>query len=50
LVYDWSETMIDDALKQLDKVKPFMPPFVGSDADRKDLTAYLYRLHNPNQR
>jgi cytochrome bd-type quinol oxidase subunit 1 len=41
LVQGWSRPLIDMSLTRLDEMKSFMPPFVGSDAERRDLGSYL---------
>lgn len=44
LVKDWSEGYIDFQLQRLDELKPFMPPFIGTAAERKALAAWLASL------
>jgi mono/diheme cytochrome c family protein len=44
LVQGWSRPLIDMSLSRLDEMKYFMPPFVGNDAERRDLGAYLDSL------
>ncbi|MBI5535465.1 MAG: cytochrome ubiquinol oxidase subunit I [Deltaproteobacteria bacterium] len=44
LVKGWSRPLIDMSLSRLDEMKYFMPPFVGSDAERRDLGVYLDML------
>lgn len=44
LVADWSEGYIDYQLQRLDELKPFMPPFVGTEEERQALAAWLDSL------
>jgi mono/diheme cytochrome c family protein len=44
LVKDWSEEYIDLQLQRLDELKPFMPPFIGKEEERKALAAWLASL------
>ncbi len=44
LVKNWSPAMLNRALQELDQVKAFMPPFVGSGRDRQDLAQYMHNL------
>lgn len=44
LVKSWNRPLIESALNQLDKIKGFMPPFVGSDAEKAALADYLLTL------
>jgi cytochrome bd-type quinol oxidase subunit 1 len=48
LVHQWPPKMIVNALRELDKVKSFMPPFVGNRQDRDDLAAFLHSLNDPD--
>lgn len=41
LVQGWSRPLIDMSLTRLDEMKTFMPPFVGTEAERRDLAGYL---------
>ncbi len=44
LISGWTEEDIYDALGKLDRLKTFMPPFVGSDDERKALAKWLSSL------
>jgi mono/diheme cytochrome c family protein len=44
-VKGWSETMIDYQLAHLNELKGFMPPFVGTEAERKALGGWLAGLN-----
>jgi hypothetical protein len=44
-VKGWSWSMIDYQLGHLDSLKGFMPPFVGTDAERQALGAWLASLN-----
>jgi hypothetical protein len=46
-VKGWSWTMIDYQLFHLDQLKGFMPPFVGTEPERKALGAWLGSLNPP---
>jgi mono/diheme cytochrome c family protein len=46
-VKGWSWVMIDYQLVHLNVLKGFMPPFVGSDAERQALGAWLASLNPP---
>jgi hypothetical protein len=46
-VKGWSWVMIDYQLVHLSQLKGFMPPFVGTDAERKALGAWLASLNPP---
>ena len=45
LVKGWSEDYIDYQLQNLDVLKEVMPPFLGSDAERKALAKWLAGLN-----
>jgi mono/diheme cytochrome c family protein len=47
LVYGWSEGFTYDQLGRLDELKRFMPPFVGTDAERRALAQWLTTLNPP---
>ena len=49
LVYRWREAYIYEQLGRLDEVRSFMPPFVGTDAERRALAAWLARLDEPKR-
>lgn len=44
LVYGWNEQMIDQALKNLHRLRGFMPPFVGTEKEREALTKWLAEI------
>jgi len=44
LIRDWNYPLIMSALDHLDKIKPFMPPFVGTQAEKQALGKYLLSL------
>jgi mono/diheme cytochrome c family protein len=44
-VKGWSWVMIDYQLVHLSELKGFMPPFVGTEAERKALGAWLASLN-----
>jgi cytochrome bd-type quinol oxidase subunit 1 len=44
MVKGWGRELIADALLRLDELKGFMPPFVGTPAERRALAEWLYRL------
>jgi cytochrome bd-type quinol oxidase subunit 1 len=46
-VKGWSGAMIDYQLVHLNELKGFMPPFVGTEAERKALGAWLISLNPP---
>jgi len=46
-VKGWSWMMIDYQLAHLNELKGFMPPFVGTEAERKALGAWLASLNPP---
>jgi mono/diheme cytochrome c family protein len=46
-VKGWSWVMIDYQLVHLNALKGFMPPFVGTDAERQALGAWLASLNPP---
>ena len=50
LVYQWTPKMLVNALRELDKVKAFMPPFVGNQRDREDLAAFMHALNDPDKK
>jgi mono/diheme cytochrome c family protein len=45
IVKDWSQEYIDSQLQNLDVLKAIMPPFLGSDAERKALAKWLAGLN-----
>jgi cytochrome bd-type quinol oxidase subunit 1 len=44
MVKGWREEFVDYQLQHLNELKGFMPPFVGSDAERRVLARWLARL------
>lgn len=42
----WSEEALDDYIAKLHEARPFMPPFVGTDEERKALAHYLVQTVN----
>jgi mono/diheme cytochrome c family protein len=44
VVKDWSEDYIDSQLQNLDVLKEIMPPFLGSDEERRALAKWLEGL------
>ncbi len=45
MVKGWSESYIDFQLQHLDMLKGFMPPFYGTEQERKALAKWLYNLN-----
>ena len=45
LVKGWQQPFVEDQLKHLNQLKGFMPPFMGSDSERKALAKWLYDLN-----
>lgn len=46
-VKGWSPTLIDYGLRHLNELKGFMPPFLGSESERRALAAWLETLNPP---
>ncbi len=44
MVKGWSRDLIGEALDRLDELKGFMPPFVGTGAEKEALAEWLHRL------
>ena len=42
----WSEEAIDQYIMTLHESRPFMPPFVGTDEERKALAHFLHKVSN----
>lgn len=42
----WNEDAIDQYIMNLHETRPFMPPFVGTDEERKALAHYLHQVTN----
>lgn len=48
-VKGWKKDFLDVQIQNLDQLKGYMPPFLGTDAERKALVEWLYSLNNPPQ-
>jgi len=46
-VKGWNRDFLDFQLRRLNELKGFMPPFVGTDAERRALVEWLYSLNPP---
>ncbi|MFB0515126.1 MAG: cytochrome ubiquinol oxidase subunit I [Candidatus Neomarinimicrobiota bacterium] len=46
LTYGWSEPYLESQLDHLDELKEFMPPFIGTAAERHLLARWLVQLHD----
>lgn len=46
LIKEWNRDLIVSALDHLDLIKPFMPPFIGTEAEKQALASYLASLTN----
>lgn len=46
-VKGWKKDFIDVQLQNLDQLKGYMPPFLGTEEERKALVEWLYSLNNP---
>ncbi|MBI2998265.1 MAG: cytochrome ubiquinol oxidase subunit I [Deltaproteobacteria bacterium] len=44
LIQPWTAQLIRDALRNLHRTNPAMPPWLGNEAERQALAAYLVRL------
>ena len=44
LIQPWTPQLINDAMRNLHRTDPAMPPWLGSEAERQALTVYLTRL------
>jgi mono/diheme cytochrome c family protein len=44
LVHGWSDSLVIHALNHLDELKRFMPPFIGTEAEKRALAEYLGTL------
>lgn len=44
LIYGWDERMIDNALLRLHRLRGFMPPFAGTEEERKALAKWLAEI------
>ncbi|MBI2001165.1 MAG: cytochrome ubiquinol oxidase subunit I [candidate division NC10 bacterium] len=47
MVKGWPRALIRYSLDHLDELKGFMPPFIGSNAEREALTDWLYAIGRP---
>jgi len=45
IIYPWTPELIDDAVRHLHRTNPAMPPWLGNDAERTALAAYLVALN-----
>jgi cytochrome bd-type quinol oxidase subunit 1 len=45
IIYPWTPELIDDAVRHLHRTNPAMPPWLGTDAERNALAAYLIELN-----
>jgi cytochrome bd-type quinol oxidase subunit 1 len=45
LVKGWSGDFLDQQILYLNQLKPYMPPFMGTDEERKSLAEYLVSLN-----
>lgn len=45
-LHGWEEASIDQYITTLHETRPFMPPFVGTDEEKKALAHYLYKVSN----
>jgi mono/diheme cytochrome c family protein len=44
LIQPWTPQLINDAMRNLHRTDPAMPPWLGNEAERQALTVYLTRL------
>ncbi|MBU0509754.1 cytochrome ubiquinol oxidase subunit I [bacterium] len=44
LIQEWNLPLIRSALDHLDKIKTFMPPFIGTEREKQALALYLWTL------
>ncbi|MFZ5432358.1 MAG: c-type cytochrome, partial [Calditrichota bacterium] len=49
LIYSWNKPLILSALDQLDRIKTFMPPFIGTEEEKAALGEYLWSLTKDGQ-
>lgn len=47
LVYDWPEQLLWANLSEIHRLKKFMPPLMGTEAERKALVQFLLTLNPP---
>ena len=45
IVYPWTAELIVDAVHNLHRTNPAMPPWLGTEAERDLLAAYLVQLN-----
>ena len=45
IIYPWTGELIQDAVRHLHRTNPAMPPWLGTDAERRALAAYLLKLN-----
>jgi mono/diheme cytochrome c family protein len=45
IIYPWTPELIGDAVRNLHRTNPAMPPWLGTDAERTALAAYLVELN-----
>ncbi len=45
IIYPWTPELIGDAVRNLHRTNPAMPPWLGTDAERDALAAYLVELN-----
>jgi mono/diheme cytochrome c family protein len=45
IIYPWTPELITDAVRNLHRTNPAMPPWLGTDAERGALAAYLIELN-----
>jgi cytochrome bd-type quinol oxidase subunit 1 len=45
IIYPWTPELIADAVENLHRTNPAMPPWLGTDAERRALAAYLVALN-----
>ncbi len=46
LTKGWQEPFIENQIEHLNQLKGFMPPFMGSEIEKKALAKWLYELNN----
>jgi cytochrome bd-type quinol oxidase subunit 1 len=50
IIYPWTPELISDAARNLHRTNPAMPPWLGTDAERSALAAYLVELNREAHR
>lgn len=50
IIYPWTPQLIRDAVHNLHRTNPAMPPWLGSDSERDLLAAYLVRLNEESRK